>query len=49
VMIQKRDEVSDGALKVDVVFPKGIVGVNEQVLTGWKAMRERGHGHMIPF
>jgi hypothetical protein len=31
-MIQKRNEVGDGPLKVDVVFPKRVVGVNEQDL-----------------
>jgi hypothetical protein len=31
-MIQERDEVGDGALKIDIVFPKSIVGINEQRL-----------------
>ena len=32
VMIQKRDETGDGALKVDVVFPERVVGVDEKGL-----------------
>ena len=32
VVIQERDEVCDGALKVDVIFPKRIVGIDEQGL-----------------
>ena len=32
VMIQERDEVGDGALKVDVVLPQRIVGIDEQRL-----------------
>ena len=32
VVIQERDEVGDGALKVDVVFPQRIVGIDQQRL-----------------
>src|ERR1700686_5858530 len=32
VMIQKRDEASDGPLEVDVVFPERVVGVDEKSL-----------------
>jgi hypothetical protein len=32
VVIQKRDEAGNGALKVDVIFPKRIVGIDEQRL-----------------
>src|SRR5579864_3137158 len=34
VMIQERDEPGDGALEVDVVFPEGVVGVDEESLGG---------------
>lgn len=34
VMIQKGNEVRNGALKIDVVFPKGVVRINEQMLGG---------------
>jgi hypothetical protein len=33
VMVEVADEAGDGALEVDIVFPEGIVGVNEQGLT----------------
>jgi hypothetical protein len=39
VMIQIADERGDGALKVDVVFPQGIVGVDQKGLPG----RRRDH------
>jgi hypothetical protein len=29
-MIQERDEISDCALEVDVVFPQGVVSVNQK-------------------
>jgi hypothetical protein len=32
MMVQERDKVGDGALKVNVVFPERVVGVYEQVL-----------------
>ena len=32
VMIEKRDEVRDGALEVDVVLPERVVGVDEEGL-----------------
>ena len=31
-MIQERNEAGDGALKIDVVFPQRVVGVDEQRL-----------------
>jgi hypothetical protein len=40
VVIQIADEGGDGALEVDVVFPEGVVGVDEEGLAG----REVGHG-----
>ncbi len=32
MMIQKRNEIRDGALEVDVVFPERVIGVDEQRL-----------------
>jgi hypothetical protein len=32
VMIQKGNEIRDRALKVDVVFPERVVGVDQEVL-----------------
>jgi hypothetical protein len=32
VMIQKGNEISDGSLEVNVVFPKRVIGINEQRL-----------------
>ena len=32
MMIQERNKVGDGTLKVDVVFPKRIVGIDQQRL-----------------
>lgn len=52
-VIKVGDEASDGALEVDVVFPEGVVGVDEQGLVGrlaqWpvKALVEGGHGLII--
>ena len=40
VVVEIADEGGDGALEVDVVFPEGVVGVDEQGLAG----REVGHG-----
>ncbi len=40
VVIQIADEGSDGALEVDIVFPEGVVGIDEQSLSG----RELRHG-----
>jgi hypothetical protein len=34
VVIEVGDEAGDGALEVDVVFPEGVVGVDEQRLVG---------------
>jgi hypothetical protein len=33
-VIEVGDEAGDGALEVDVVFPQGVVGVDEQGLIG---------------
>ena len=33
-MVEEGDEAGDGAFEVDVVFPQGIVGVDEQGLAG---------------
>jgi hypothetical protein len=33
-VIEVGDEAGDGALEVDVVFPEGVVGVDEQGLPG---------------
>ena len=32
LVVQKRDELGDGALEVDVIFPKRIVGIDQQRL-----------------
>ena len=40
VVIEIADECGDGALEVDVVFPEGVVGVDEEGLAGG----EVGHG-----
>ncbi len=32
VMIQERDEIGDGAFEIDVVFPKRVIGIDEQGL-----------------
>jgi hypothetical protein len=39
-MIEEADKCGDCALKVDVVFPKRVVGVNKQRLAGWEAGHE---------
>ena len=39
VMIEVADECGDGAFEVDVVFPEGVVGVDEERLAG----RKLGH------
>jgi hypothetical protein len=31
-MVQERHEVGNGLLKIDVIFPKGIISINEQDL-----------------
>ena len=33
-VVEVGDEAGDGTLEVDVVLPKGVVGVDEQGLTG---------------
>ena len=43
VVIEIADEGGDGALEVDVVFPEGVVGVDEEGLAGGKL----GHGLMV--
>ena len=40
VVVEIADEGGDGALEVDVVFPEGVVGVDEEGLAGG----EVGHG-----
>jgi hypothetical protein len=40
MVVEERNEVGDGALEVNVVFPERVVGVDEQGLAG----RELGHG-----
>jgi hypothetical protein len=44
-VIQKRDEVGDGAFKVDVIFPKRIVGIDQKRLrtTSMRFSRHRQH------
>jgi hypothetical protein len=32
VMIQKRNEMSDGSLEVNIVFPERVVGIDEKSL-----------------
>jgi hypothetical protein len=43
-VVEVGDEAGDGALEVDVVFPKGIVGVNKQGLGDRGAERLRADG-----
>ncbi|MBV9339564.1 MAG: hypothetical protein JO159_01575 [Acidobacteria bacterium] len=31
-MVQEGNKTGDGALKVDVVFPERVVGINQQIL-----------------
>jgi len=38
-VIEVGDEAGDGALEVDVVFPEGVIGVDEQSLIGGAAER----------
>jgi hypothetical protein len=33
-MVKERDEVGDRALKVDIVFPERVIGIDEQRLGG---------------
>src|ERR1700728_2243586 len=46
VMIQEGDEVGDGPLEIDIIFPKSIVGIDEKVLAGREAM---GGGNHAPY
>ena len=46
LMIEIRDEGRDRALKVDVVFPKRVVGINEQRLAGLMAEILRPDRHI---
>ena len=43
VVVEIADERGDGALEVDVVFPEGVVGVDEEGLAGG----ELGHVSMV--
>ena len=43
-VIEVGDKGGDGALKVDVVFPEGVIGVEEEGLVRWAALGRRGHG-----
>ena len=43
-MVEIGDEAGDGALEVDVVFPEGVVGVDEQGLGDRLAERLRADG-----
>ena len=43
MVVQEGDEVGDGALEVDVVFPERVVGVDEQVLAGGKRLARGSH------
>ena len=43
MVIEVADERGDGALEVDVVFPEGVVGINEEGLAGG----EVGHVSMV--
>ena len=44
-VVEVGDEGGDGALEVDVVFPEGVVGVEEQGLGGFERRCGRGGGH----
>ena len=49
VVVEVGDEGGDGALEVDVVFPEGVVGVDEQGLAGGKSGGgwSLGHGDFV--
>jgi hypothetical protein len=44
VMIQERNEARDGAFEVDVVFPEGVVGIDQQSLG---AIGDCGNGGLL--
>ena len=49
VVIQERDKARDGALEIDIVLPKRVVGVDEEGLGGRaaKGLGLGGHGVII--
>ena len=47
MVIQERNEVRDGALKVNVVFPKRIVGIDQQGLRAIQNLLPRASCNMI--
>jgi len=47
-VVKIRDECCDGAFKVNVVFPEGIVGIEEEGLLG-RAEVQGGHQRIIGF
>ena len=47
MMVEEGDEVRDSALEVDVVFPERVVGVDEQILAGRRALGMGRHREMI--
>src|SRR5271167_2987213 len=46
VVVQERDEATDRPLKIDIVFPKRVVRIDEQVLAGRIFFRGCG-GHVF--
>ena len=46
-VVEVGDERGDGALEVDVVFPEGVVGVEEEGLGGFERQGGRGGGHCL--
>ena len=44
MMVEKRNKIRDGAFEVNVIFPKGVVGIDEQRLG---AVRIRTLGHNV--
>jgi hypothetical protein len=43
-MVEKRNEICDGALEVNVIFPKRVIGIDEQSL---RAVRTRTLSHNV--
>jgi hypothetical protein len=43
-MVEKRNEICDGAFEINVIFPKRVVGIDEQRL---RAVRISTSGHNV--
>src|SRR6516162_6584688 len=48
-MVEKRDEVGNCPLEIDVVLPKRVIGIDEQILAGRELLGGRGgHACILP-